>query len=113
MRKPADNSLIDWLGAATEDLADSLARLNRHLDQRETNPNWSRQAVRDSLDLLSLRRWAFLLPGGGAVRRGRVPRIIRPADNSSIYRNPPSPRRGVYPATPPRGVYPAVEEVES
>ena len=79
MRRPASNGLLDWIGAATEDMADSVARLNHDLDRRETDPQWGRRAWRDSWDIVSLRRWAFLLPGGGALRGGRKPGVIQPA----------------------------------
>lgn len=75
MHRPASNSLIDWIAAATEDMADNLSRLNDTLDKRETDPYWGRRVWRESLGLFSLRRWAFLLPGGGALRGGRPPVI--------------------------------------
>ncbi len=79
MRIPTTNSLIDWIGVATEDMADAVARLNNDLDKRDTDPHWERKAWHNSLNILSLRRWAFLLPGGGALRGGRQPSIIPPA----------------------------------
>lgn len=79
MRRPEDNTIIDWLGAATEDMADAVARLNRNLDKRESDPHWERKIWRDMVNIVSLRRWAFLLPGGGALRGGRAPGVIRPA----------------------------------
>lgn len=49
--------VVDWLAAGTSDLADSVERLNRDLDNRENNPHWNRVVVKDTLVILSPRRW--------------------------------------------------------
>lgn len=106
------DSLFDWVTFATADLADSFERLNHDLDNREKDPHWERKVWRDSLDIISLRRWAFLFPGGGALRRrtNRVPQPIPPANRQGWYQA----GQRVSPAQPSatKGVYPAVEEVE-
>ncbi|HEX2915278.1 MAG TPA: hypothetical protein VH186_31225 [Chloroflexia bacterium] len=77
MRRPQSNTFIAWLGAATEDLADTVERLNNDLDNRDNDPDWGRKVWKDSVDIVSLRRWSFLLPGGGALRAGRPPQGIK------------------------------------
>lgn len=79
MRRPESNRLFAWIEAAMEDLADSVERLNQDLDRRETDQEWTRKAFNDSWDIVSLRRWSFILPGGGALRGGRPPKPIPPA----------------------------------
>ncbi len=88
MRKPDSNSLVDWTGAALEDLAHSVGRLARDLGNADTDPNWIRKSWRDSWDIISLRRWSFLLPGGGALRSGRPPRPIAPNTHPSSAARP-------------------------
>lgn len=104
MRKPENNGLFDWLTVATEDLADSFARLNHDLDRREVTPNWERKVWHDTLDTVSLRRWAFILPGGGALRGRMSKRQINPATPGG------SPRRGIYQNAGAREVYEEVVE---
>jgi hypothetical protein len=79
MRRPKSNSLLAWTGAAIEDLADSVERLNHDLGQRENDPKWVRRTFNNSWDIVSLRRWSFIFPGGGALRGGRPPKPIPPA----------------------------------
>ena len=57
MAKPVLTRVVDYLTEGTADLADSFERLNRDLDGRENNPQWSRAVLRDTLGILSPRRW--------------------------------------------------------
>ncbi len=75
-RRTARPNILDWCTLAVEDMAVSVERLNRDLDGNPTN----NVIWRDVLDIFSLRRWAFVFPGGGAARGGRIRRVrIRPA----------------------------------
>lgn len=87
-RQTAQPNILDWCTLAVEDMAVSVERLNRDLDGNPTNNIiW-----RDVLNILSLRRWAFILPGGGAARGGRIRRVrIRPA-NPTPTPTRPTPR---------------------
>jgi hypothetical protein len=64
--------LVECFAEATDDLADNFEELNETLGNREKLPNWERRAVNETVRLFSLRRWAFILPGGGAYRGGRI-----------------------------------------
>jgi hypothetical protein len=57
MAKPVLTRVVDYLAEGTADLADSFERLNHHLDNREHNPQWGRAVVKDTLQILSPRRW--------------------------------------------------------
>ncbi|MBN9392228.1 MAG: hypothetical protein J0I20_29595 [Chloroflexi bacterium] len=57
MAKPVLTRVVDYLAEGTADLADSVERLNRDLDNRENNPRWSRTVLRDTFVILSPRRW--------------------------------------------------------
>jgi hypothetical protein len=57
MPKPVISRVVNWLAAGTADLADSVERLNRDLDNRENNPHWNRAVMKDTLGILSPRRW--------------------------------------------------------
>lgn len=57
MSKPVISRVVGWLAAGTEDLADSVERLNHDLDNRDTNPQWSRAVMKDTLVIISPRRW--------------------------------------------------------
>jgi hypothetical protein len=57
MPKPVISRVVNWLAAGTSDLADSVERLNRDLDNRENNPHWSRAVMKDTLVIISPRRW--------------------------------------------------------
>ncbi|MDB5080994.1 MAG: hypothetical protein JWP00_2918 [Chloroflexi bacterium] len=58
------NRVVDWLAAGTGDLADSVEKLNRDLENRESNPRWTRAVVKDTLVILSPRRWLSFRPRG-------------------------------------------------
>ena len=57
MARPVITRVIDYLADGTADLADSFERLNHDLDTRDHNPRWSRAVLRDTLVILSPRRW--------------------------------------------------------
>ena len=57
MSKPIISRVVGWLAAGTEDLADSVERLNHDLDNRDNNPQWSRAVMKDTLGIISPRRW--------------------------------------------------------
>jgi hypothetical protein len=57
MSRPVLTRVVDYLAEGTADLADSVERLNRDLDNRENNPRWSRTVLRDTFVILSPRRW--------------------------------------------------------
>ena len=57
MARPILTRVVDYLAEGTADLADSVERLNRDLDNRENNPRWSRAVLRDTMVILSPRRW--------------------------------------------------------
>jgi hypothetical protein len=64
--------LVECFAEATDDLADNFEKLNETLGNREKLSHWERRAANETLRLFSLRRWAFILPGGGAYRGGRI-----------------------------------------
>lgn len=57
MAKPVVSRVVGWLAAGTADLADSLEKLNNDLDSRDNNPQWSRAVMKDTLHIVSPRRW--------------------------------------------------------
>lgn len=87
-RVVAPDNFLDWCNFAVADMARSVEKLNRDLDADRNN-----QVIwRDVTDILSLRRWAFVFPGGGAVRGGRRSRVrIRPAVPGQTRRSRPAP----------------------
>ncbi len=126
MRKPQKNTLFGWFEAAIEDMADSVEQLNQDLGEREEEPKWERKVFNDSWDIVSLRRWSFILPGGGAVRGGRPPKPIPPVTRGGPGTLASTPGKANQPAAavrsenvpvappmvPPRPVMPSVPVVE-
>lgn len=65
MARPAFTRVVEYLTDGTTNLADSVERLNRDLDSRDNNPHWGKAVLKDTLVILSPRRW---LPFGKANR---------------------------------------------
>jgi hypothetical protein len=76
MRRPKEDSLAGWTGAAIQDVAESVGQLADNLGKINDNPDWGEQVVTGYVRIFSLRRWSFLLPGGGALRGGPPPPYI-------------------------------------
>lgn len=72
---PTDNSLVEWTSYAVEDWINNFADAAKGF----ADGNF-RKGVRETVRLYSLKRWAFILPGGGALRGGKIrPAAKRPA----------------------------------
>jgi hypothetical protein len=91
------NSLFDWTVWAITDIADNVADLNKSLGKGD-----NQAVVNDLKNLISLRRWAFILPGGGKLRGGRrVKAQIRRAVPPFPSTVTPPPQTGTTPPPPP------------
>lgn len=85
MPKPVLTRVVDYLAEGTADLADSVERLNRDLDNRENNPRWSRTVLKDTFVILSPRRW---IPVGKQRRSSTLDdldNVIRPAEKPNHW----------------------------
>jgi len=84
------NSLFGWTVWAITDIADNVVALNKSLDKGDDKAAWD-----DVRNLLSLRRWAFILPGGGTLRGGRrvKAQIKRTVSAMPTTNSPPSETR--------------------
>jgi hypothetical protein len=88
-----NGDLLDWASWAIEDIFYSLGGLVTALSKGDT-----RGVVRATWRLGSPRRWAFLLPGGGALTGARVPlpTVVKAeavADTKPAPPPPPAPRK--------------------
>jgi hypothetical protein len=79
-----NGDLLDWASWAVEDIIYSLGGLVNALTKLDT-----RGVVRATWRLGSPRRWAFLLPGGGALTGAKVP--LKPEVKAEVTSAPPPP----------------------
>ncbi len=94
--KVQGNTFLDWTVWAITDIAENLVDLNKNLAKGD-----NQAVVRNLNNLISLRRWVFILPGGGKLRGGRqvkaqIIRAVPPAPTTVTSppvtgTNPPPP----------------------
>lgn len=66
MQRPTGKGLINWLGNTTENLANSVEDLNKILEEREKDPQWSTKAWSTTRNMFSLRKLVSGLPANKA-----------------------------------------------
>lgn len=92
VRRPRRSTWLYWLTEVTRDLTDKIDETNQYLEQGHTA-----KAAEAFTDVLSPRRLAVLLPGGGVLRGARRP----PAPFPAVTRGGAKVQVAVPAATPP------------